>query len=192
MDLLPHLGPIYPALCVLYHWAGGMVAEMKSSQDVLPCWFGYIDSAVFTQQSISAWKLHNSKLLKRSFNHLKFRIRWNFSRRSSVFYKSKHTHIFWAERSDLSEICYQRICLHQLLSSSRSTWRQSQDAGLDILQLPPFYSKMFCKPGEGICQNICFTRNLCNFMEGYTLDLGHNPEMLRIRYLGQVLLVHLD
>ena len=29
-------------------------------------------------------------------------------------------------------------------------------------------------------------------MESYTLDLGHNPEMLRIRYLGQVLLVHLD
>ena len=29
-------------------------------------------------------------------------------------------------------------------------------------------------------------------MESYTLDLSHNPEMLRIRYLGQVLLVHLD
>ena len=29
-------------------------------------------------------------------------------------------------------------------------------------------------------------------MESYTLDLCHNPKMLRIRYLGQVLLVHLD
>ena len=29
-------------------------------------------------------------------------------------------------------------------------------------------------------------------MKGYTLNLGHNPDMLRIRYLGQVLLVHLD
>ena len=29
-------------------------------------------------------------------------------------------------------------------------------------------------------------------MESYTLDLCHNPKMLRIRYLGQVLLIHLN
>ena len=50
---------------------------------------------------------------------------------------------------------------------------------------------MFAKPGEGISQDVGFSRDVCYFVKGNTLNLGYNPEMLRIRYLGQVLLVHL-
>ena len=62
----------------------------------------------------------------------------------------------------------------------------------DIFHLPSFQSRMIAKPGQSIGQNVGFSRDVCYFVEGYALDVAQDSEMLRISYLSEVFLIHLD
>ena len=51
---------------------------------------------------------------------------------------------------------------------------------------------MPAKSGQSIGQNVSFPWDICYLMENDTLDIAQDSEMLRIGYLDEVFLIHLD
>ena len=51
---------------------------------------------------------------------------------------------------------------------------------------------MPAKSGQSIDQNVSLPWDICYFVEGDTLDIAQDSEVLRISYLYEVFLIHLD
>ena len=51
---------------------------------------------------------------------------------------------------------------------------------------------MPAKSGQSIGQNVGLPRDICYLVEGDTLDIAQDSEVLRISYLYEVFLIHLD